>query len=114
MAYEWYLPKTGKPCVSIGKYGITFSKEGLKKIGNPDYLMGGYDKRNNKIILKPCGKDGEYSMKLGKGKCARLTNKGFIKFLISKNIVIGNKAKKYNIQWDESMKVYFIENKGGE
>jgi hypothetical protein len=108
MAYEWYLPKVGKSCISIGRYGITFSKEGSKKIGNPDYLMGAYDERNNKIILKPCDQKEEHSMKLGKGKCRRLSNKGFIKFLISKNIIIEGRAKKYNIQWDEDMKVYFV------
>lgn len=109
MTFEWYQPKIGKPCVSIAEYGITFSKEAIRKIGDPIYIMAGYDERDNKVIIKPCDENEEHGMRLSKGKYTRLANKGFIRFLISNNIKIEGKAKRYNLQWNEDMKVFFID-----
>lgn len=109
MAYEWYQPKMGKPYISIAKYGVTFSKDAMKKIGTPTHIMAGYDERNNKVVIKPCDENEKYGMKLRRGKYTRLTEKGFTRFLISKNVRIEGKAKRYYLQWDEDMKVFYID-----
>ena len=84
--FDWYSKDLGAPLVSIAKYGITFSKAAVEKMGNPPAIKLGFD-RENKIIgvklLEEEGKDGFSFAKKEREDYGyvRINNKGFIKVL---------------------------------
>ena len=111
MKFEWYVPKNKNSYISIAKYGMTFSNSAIDMIGNPEYIMVGYDEKNNIIAIKSCSKDERKGMKLnklGKNINIRLANRGLTYYLISMGVKIEAKARKYNIKYDEKQKLFYI------
>ena len=115
MKYEWYSPTTGAPVVSVAEYGITFNNGAIEMMGKPEYVILGYDEENKFIGVKPCDVNEENRVefyKKMKNKYIRLANKDFIRFLksiISEDIKIESKAKKYVAKWDKEEKILYID-----
>lgn len=109
--FEWYIPKNKNSYVSIAKYGITFSNSAIDMMGNPEYIMIGYDGKNKIVAIKTCSKDERKGMrlnKLGKNINIRLANRGLMRYLIREGVKIENKAKKYNIKYDKEQKIFYL------
>ena len=115
MKYKWYSPTTGAPIISLAEYGITFNIGAIEIMGKPDYIMLGYDEEENLIGVKPCDETEENRIefhKKMKNKYIRLANRDFIRFLksiISKDIKIESKAKRYVAKWDKEEKILYID-----
>jgi len=115
MKYEWYSPTTGAPVVSVAEYGITFNNGAIEMMGKPEYVILGYDEENKFIGVKPCDETEENRIefhKKMKNKYIRLANKDFIRFLksiISEDIKIESKAKRYVAKWDKEEKMLYID-----
>jgi len=115
MKYEWYSPTTGAPVVSVAEYGITFNNGAIEMMGKPEYVILGYDEENKFIGVKPCNETEENRIefhKKMKNKYIRLANKDFIRFLksiISEDIKIESKAKRYVAKWDKEEKILYID-----
>ncbi|MBA7497895.1 hypothetical protein ES704_00629 [subsurface metagenome] len=115
MKYEWYSPTTGAPVVSVAEYGITFNNGAIEMMGKPEYVILGYDEENKFIGVKPCDVNEENRIefyKKMKNKYIRLANKDFIRFLksiISEDIKIESKAKRYVAKWDKEEKILYID-----
>ena len=115
MKYEWYSPTTGAPVVSVAEYGITFNNGAIEMMGKPEYVILGYDEENKFIGVKPCDETEENRIefhKKMKNKYIRLANKDFIRFLksiISEDIKIESKAKRYVAKWDKEEKILYID-----
>lgn len=110
--FEWYIPKNKNNYISIAKYGLTFSNSAIDMMGNPEYVMIGYDKNNNVLAIKTCSKDERKGMrlnKLGKNINIRLANRGLISYLIREGVDIENKAKKYNVRYDKEKGIYYLD-----
>ncbi len=113
MNIEWYKPKTGKPYISITKYRINFSKRLIEDIGQPKHVQLGYSDETKQLVIKPLPllniEDNKYSIKITGGKHQRIVNRGFIRFLLSNEVKIEDKARKYIATWNEKDSMCYVD-----
>ena len=111
--FEWYKPRSNRPYISITKYRIGLSDGLIKEMGRANYVQLGYSDESKSMIIKPLPdlhiEDNEYRIKVTGGRTPRIVNRGFIRFLISKGIEIGDKARKYIAMWNEEDRICLIE-----
>ena len=110
--FEWYKPRSNRPYISIVKYRVSFSDGLIKEMGRPEYVKLGYSDESKSMMIKPCISDDEYKIKVTGGKTPRILSRGFIRFLISKGIEIGDKSRKYIAAWDKEDMICLVELKG--
>lgn len=110
MSFEWYNPQAKLPTVSIAEYGITIPKHTLKLMGDPEYVMLGYDKENKELAVKTCDENEIYGIKIKRVKLkkddlvyTRINVKDFIKMI--NDYYFGKEAKRYIAIWDDENKI---------
>lgn len=84
LEFEWYNPDLGPPIISIAEYGLTFNKSAINKLGNPEAIKIGFDKKNLVIAVKKAQKEEENSFEFAKRinrGYIRINNKGFVKLI---------------------------------
>jgi hypothetical protein len=113
---EWYKPKSDRPYISITKYRIGISSRLFEGMGKPKYVQLGYSNETESMVIKPLPslhiEDNEYGIKITGGKSPRIINRGFTRFLISKDKKVENKARKYIATWNKEEKICYVELKG--
>ncbi len=114
MKFEWYKSQKGKAYISLMKYRMGFSSKLVKDMLKPKYVQLGYSDEAVSMAIKPLPslhiEDNEYGIKttLLSGNTMRVVSRGFIRFLISKGVVIEDKAKRYKAVWREEDKVWCV------
>jgi len=114
MKVIWYESEERSINVSIANYGLTFSADAIKAMGNPDYIKMGLDIEAKKIIVKICDADDvngiEFKNK-NKRNYVRIANKGFIKFLkktMKDENIIDEKSSTHKAEWNATEKIMYI------
>ncbi len=114
MNFEWYNPKTGVPSVSIASYGLTFSSGALEALGEPEYVVLGFDEQNMIIGVKACSSEEPKRIPFiskKRSNYVRLSSKDFIRFLESRmpeDFKVESKATKYYSKWDRDNQILKI------
>lgn len=113
MNFEWYNPQSKIPTISIAEYGITISKHTLKLMGDPEYVMLGYDKENKEMAIKTCDENEIYGIKIKRVKLkdddlvyTRINVKDFIRTI--NDYYFGKEAKRYIAIWDSENKMLTV------
>jgi hypothetical protein len=107
MNFEWYNPKTGAPVVSLANYGLTFSSGAVEVMGEPKFILLGFDDEGKILGVKPCE---EFISKKRHGY-VRISSRDFIRFLESRmpdGFKIEDKAAKYFTKWDKEARILKI------
>ncbi|HOT77691.1 MAG TPA: hypothetical protein PK467_18035, partial [Candidatus Wallbacteria bacterium] len=84
MEIIWFETENSSMFVSMANYGITFSAEVIKSMGNPEYVKMGYSIEKRKIIVKICDVDDPMKLEFkgrNKRNYVRIASKFFIKFI---------------------------------
>lgn len=80
----------------------------------PKYVQLGYSNKDKSMAIKPLPslhiENNKYGIKttLVGINSLRIANRGFIRFLISKGIIIENQAKKFKAIWDRKDKICYV------
>jgi len=107
--FEWYKPRSNRPYVSIVRYRISFSDGLVEEMGRPSWVKLGYSDESKSMVIKPCLSDDEYKIKVTGGRTPRILSRGFIRYLISKGIQVGDRARKYIAIWNKEDNICLIE-----
>lgn len=115
MTIQWYNAKTGSaPIVSLATYGVTFSSGALDMLDNPQFIMMGFDKDKNSIVVQPCSQENDNTIEFIAKKrngYVRISNKDFIRFIESvtdDTVKITKNAAKYLAKWDNNENLLLV------
>lgn len=110
-SFEWLDPKIGAPDVSIAQYGLTFSKNAVAAMGDPEFVMLGFDADKRVIGVKVCDKNEikklEFSSRKRNGY-VRLNTKDFISIIERDTEFSFLTTKRYTGKWNDADKLLLI------
>lgn len=113
--FEWFDKRVGAPVVSIAKYGLLFSRGAVLKMGNPEYVMLGFDKSDMLIGIKVCDVNEEMKTEFAskeRNGYVRINNKQFIKYIessLDEDKKFDKTAIQYMGKWYDDQKLLVID-----
>ena len=111
--FDFSYLKNGAPLVTLGSFGISFNKGAIDALGNPAYVMIGYDDQRHAIGVRAAEKEAEVPTYEFAGRIRndwiRIGAKDFIKYLSRvTDIDCISKSKQFIATYDEASKTLII------
>lgn len=111
MSIEWFNEEPKEIIVTLTPVNITINKSGSQFFETANQVMLGYDKENQRMIIKPLSKDdvlrgdipehARYNISIN-SSYGRITNKAFLTRLIQLfNLDLKEKGTKFKAVWSQ-------------
>ena len=111
--FDFTYLKNGSPIVTLSSFGIAFNKGAIESLGNPDYVIIGFDKKACAIGVRAKGEDivspsYEFARRV-KNDWIRIGAKDFVKHLSkTSGIDFLSKAKQFVAEYDAETQTLIV------
>lgn len=111
--FDFSYLRNGAPLVTLGSFGISFNKGAIDALGNPAYVMIGYDDQRHAIGVRAAEKDADVPVYEFAGRIRndwiRIGAKDFIKYLSrATDIDCISKSKQFIASYDGETKTLIV------
>lgn len=104
----WFDRSLGAPAITVAQYGIVFNRASVEALGEPEYVLLGFDPKTYRIFAKPASESEENSAfpfrarKRHQDGSVRVNNKDFIRMLCEHMEIVLEQAEKCVAKLDKN------------